>query len=53
MEFPRADRLIDRLRNVLLDETAEDRIVRYEVERLVYATACLIEDVRTLIGMEK
>lgn len=51
--FLEADRLIDRLRNVLLDETAEDRIVRYEVERLVYATACLIEDVRTLIGMEK
>ena len=51
--FLRAEGLIEGFRKVLLDGTSDDNAVSDEIAKLVYATECLIDEVKALIKNEK
>lgn len=51
--FLGAESLIEDLRKVLFDENVNDVTVRNEATRIVYATECLVEDVKALIKNEE
>ena len=51
--FLGAESLIESFRKVLVDENVDDAAVRNEATRMVYATKCLVGDVKALIKNEE